>query len=63
MLPEVFDHYDLCEVLGYELDRGAARRNLQLLIENGVLVPVQRENERSRLRYRRVKAAAPDAEE
>ncbi|MEP7011006.1 MAG: hypothetical protein ABJC13_11845 [Acidobacteriota bacterium] len=63
VLPEVFDHYDLCRALGYELDRGAARRNLQLLIDDGVLAPVQRENERSRLRYRRLKAVAHAAEE
>jgi hypothetical protein len=53
-LPEVFDHHDLNRALGYELDRGVARRNLKLLIEDGVLAPEESENGRFRLRYRKL---------
>ncbi len=62
-LPEVFDHEDLNRALGHPLDRGAARRNLKLLIEDGVLAPVDSESGRFRLRYRKLCAKIPEAAE
>ncbi len=62
-LPEVFDHLDLNRALGYELDRGVARRNLKLLIDDGVLVQVESESGRFRLRYRKLCATIPEAAE
>ncbi len=59
-LPEVFDHLDLNRALGYELDRGVARRNLKLLIDDGVLAPVESESGRFRLRYRKLCATIPE---
>ncbi len=59
-LPEVFDHHDLNRALGYDLDRSIARRNLKLLIDDGVLAPEDRENGRPRLRYRKLCAKIPE---
>ena len=36
-LPETFTRRDVCEVLGYEPDRGALYRSLQLLTQSGAL--------------------------
>src|SRR6185295_4189404 len=62
-LPEVFDHRDLNRALGRELDRGVARRNLQLLIEEEALAPVDSEGGRLRLRYRKLCAKIVKVEE
>ncbi len=62
-LPEVFDHKDLNHALGYDLDRGSARRNLQLLIDDGVLAPEQNESGHIRLLYRKLRATLPEVEE
>jgi hypothetical protein len=59
-LPEVFDHHDLNRALGYELDRGIARRNLKLLIDDGVLAPEDSENGRPHLCYRKLCAKIPE---
>ncbi len=59
-LPEVFDHLDLNRALGYELDRGVARRNLKLLIDDGVLALEESETGRFRLRYRKLCATIPE---
>jgi hypothetical protein len=62
-LPEVFGHHDLNRALGYDLDRGSARRNLQLLIEDGVLAAEQSESGHVRLLYRKLRATLPEVEE
>ncbi len=62
-LPEVFGHHDLNRALGYDLDRGSARRNLQLLIEDGVLAAEQSESGHVRLLYRKLRATIPEVEE
>ena len=62
-LPEVFGHHDLNRALGYDLDRGSARRNLQLLIEDGVLATEQSESGHVRLLYRKLRATIPEVEE
>jgi hypothetical protein len=36
-LPETFTRRDVCEALGYEPDRGALYRSLQLLTQSGAL--------------------------
>ena len=61
-LPEVFGHHDLNHALGYDLDRGSARRNLQLLIEDGVLAAEQSESGHVRLLYRKLRATLPEGE-
>lgn len=58
VLPEVFDHHDLCQALGYPLDRGVARRNLKLLVEEDVLAMESSESGRFRLRYRKLGPSA-----
>lgn len=62
-LPEVFGHHDLNRALGYDLDRSSARRNLQLLIEDGVLAAEQSESGHIRLLYRKLSATIPEVEE
>ena len=62
-LPEVFGHHDLNRVLGYDLDRGSARRNLQLLIEDRVLAAEESESGHVRLLYRKLQATIPEVEE
>ncbi|HXU30680.1 MAG TPA: hypothetical protein VN851_08905 [Thermoanaerobaculia bacterium] len=63
-LPEIFDHHDLNRVLGHPVDRGAARRNLKLLIDDGVLAPEEDGGGgRFRLRYRKLCAKIPEATE
>lgn len=62
-LPEVFGHHDLNRTLGYDLDRGSARRNLQLLIDDGVLAAEQSESGHVRLLYRKLRATLPKVEE
>ncbi len=62
-LPEVFDHHDLNRALGHPVDRGAARRNLRLLIDEGVLALADSESGRFRLRYRKLCAKIPEATE
>jgi hypothetical protein len=62
-LPEVFGHHDLNRALGYDLDRGSARRNLQLLIEDGVLAAEQSESGHVRLLYRKLRATLPEVED
>ncbi len=61
-LPEVFDHHDLNRALGHPVDRGAAWRNLKLLIDDGILAPDQSEggSGRFRLRYRKLCAKIPE---
>ncbi|HXU30471.1 MAG TPA: hypothetical protein VN851_07845 [Thermoanaerobaculia bacterium] len=58
-LPEVFDYNDLCRALGAELDRGAVRRNLQLLVEEEILGKEGTTNGRFRLLYRKLAPAVP----
>jgi hypothetical protein len=63
-LPEIFDHHDLNRALGRPVDRGAARRNLQLLIEEGVLALDEGGGSgRFRLRYRKLCAKIPESAE
>ncbi|HEV7670006.1 MAG TPA: hypothetical protein VGS22_15910 [Thermoanaerobaculia bacterium] len=63
-LPEIFDHHDLNRALGHPVDRGAARRNLKLLIDDGVLAPDEGGGSgRYRLRYRKLCAKIPEATE
>ncbi len=59
----VFGHHDLNRALGYDLDRGSARRNLQLLIEDGVLAAEQSESGHVRILYRKLRATLPEVEE
>ena len=59
-LPEIFDHHDLNRALGYDLNRGAARRNLFVLVEDGVLASEQSESGRFRLRYRKLCEKIPE---
>lgn len=60
-LPELFDYNDLSQALGISLDRGAVRRNLQLLVEEEILGLEPTESGRFRLRYRKLAAKAPEA--
>lgn len=62
-LPEVFDYHDLCRALGIELDRGAVRRNLQLLVEEEILAKEGTSSGRFRLFYRKLAASAPPADD
>lgn len=60
-LPELFDYNDLSQALGISLDRGAVRRNLQLLVEEEILGLEPTESGRFRLRYSKLAAKAPEA--
>ncbi len=62
-LPEVFEHHDLNRLLGHPLDRGAARRNLQLMIEDGLLAPDDSSTGHYRLRYRKLCTKLPESDE
>jgi len=58
-LPEVFDHHDLNRALGVEVDRGAARRNLRLLVEEEVLALEPSTSGRFHHRYRKLGPRVP----
>ncbi len=58
-LPELFDHHDLVRALGVELDRGAVRRNLKLLVEEEILALESSTSGRFRLRYRKLGGQVP----
>jgi hypothetical protein len=62
-LPVVFDYHDLCRVLGVELDRGAVRRNLQLLVEEEILAKEGTSSGRFRLLYRKLATPAPQEDD
>ncbi len=62
-LPNPFDYHDLRRVLGIELDRGAVRRNLELLVEEEILGKESPSNGRFRLLYRKlVPRASPETD-
>ncbi|HSS76720.1 MAG TPA: hypothetical protein VLV54_08235 [Thermoanaerobaculia bacterium] len=58
-VPEIFTRNDICQVIGYEPDRGSLYRVLQGLIEEGVVVIEQTGSGKWPTRYR--KAAASNA--
>lgn len=58
-LPELFDYHDLVRALGVELDRGAVRRNLKLLVEEEILALESSTSGRFRHRYRKLGGQVP----
>jgi hypothetical protein len=62
-LPDRFDYHDLCRALGAELDRGAVRRNLQLLVEEEILAKEGTSSGRFRLFYRKLPPSVPSGDD
>lgn len=62
-VPEVFDYRDLCRALGFEPDRSAVRRNLQLLVDEEILGKEGTSSGRFRLLYRKLAPSAAPADD
>ena len=52
-VPEVFDRNDICQLLGYEPDRGSLYRVLQELVTEGSLAVQKNGSGKSPTRYRK----------
>jgi len=61
-VPEVFDRNHICQVIGYEPDRGSLHRALNELLAEGFLVHDTPSNGRIPAKYRKKEAPSPQSD-